>query len=133
MVDREKFEKEGKQRLLSYQEALMRNMGERAERAVRDVEADDVFRNPVYREFLTQLDFSGLVEPFDYSAWLAQEGITIIGGKQERSDLIGHADLETLSKLVTAHMRIDRFVEGHLNQLMEEGFFVRVLERIREL
>lgn len=129
-MDRERFEKEGKQKLLSYQEALMRS---REERAGRDADAEDVFRNPLYREFLTQLDLSGLVEPFDYSAWLVQEGITIDGRSSERSGLIANADLEFLSRLLTAHMRTDRFVEGHLNQLMAEGFFVRVLERIREL
>lgn len=119
-MNKEKFIREAKPRLLSYEEPLRES-----------IEADDiqdVFLNSVYRDFFTQLDLSGLVEPFDYNAWLAGQELQI-----ESEELIAGADLEFLSKLVTIHMRLDRFIGGHLEKLMKDGYFLKVLNRIEEL
>lgn len=119
-MNKERFIREAKPRLLSYEEPLRAN--------IEAGDNQDVFLNSVYRDFFTQLNLSGLVEPFDYNAWLAGQEIQIDSG-----ELIAGADLELLSKLVTTHIRLDRFIGGHLEQLMQDGYFLKVLNRIREL
>ena len=43
------------------------------------------------------------------------------------------ADLLTLRKLLTTHVRKDRFVEGHLGDLLERGHITAILRRLREI
>jgi Family of unknown function (DUF6508) len=47
--------------------------------------------------------------------------------------LLAQADLLTLRKLLTAHVRQDRFIEGHLAQMLENGHISAILRRLREL
>lgn len=42
-------------------------------------------------------------------------------------------DLETLRKLLTAHVRQDRFCEGHLGDVFESGHLLAILRRLRDL
>lgn len=43
------------------------------------------------------------------------------------------ADFETICKLLTAHARNDRFVDGHLHGMIESGHIAAILRRLREL
>ena len=56
--------------------------------------------------------------PFDYPAWLSEMGI-----KLDNIDDLDSYDLETLRKVMTANVRMDRFVEGHLYHLVSSGYF----------
>ena len=125
-MDKEFFLSNGKEKLLNYKNLLETSIKE--EKSVGADHRIDIFLNPVFRNFFTQLDFSGLVEPFDYHAWLEEEKIEL-----ESEEILAQADLELLSKIVTTHLRLDRFVEGHLSALMEKGYFLKVLERIEQL
>ena len=43
------------------------------------------------------------------------------------------ADVETLRKLLTLHVRKDRFCDGHLLDMFESGHIAAILRRLREL
>lgn len=43
------------------------------------------------------------------------------------------ADLETICKLLTAHARSDRFLDGHLEAIVESGHIAAILRRLRDL
>jgi len=42
-------------------------------------------------------------------------------------------DMDTFRRTVIAHLRLDRFGEGHLRQLLETGYFAALVDRAREL
>ncbi|MDR2008856.1 MAG: DUF6508 domain-containing protein [Bacteroidales bacterium] len=64
---------------------------------------------------------------FDYNKWISESKIDI-----QNIDNLDQHDLETMRKIITAHIRINRFVDGHLNKLIDNGFiqsFVQSLNR----
>ena len=46
---------------------------------------------------------------------------------------IDSADVVTLKKLFTTHVRKDRFCEGHLATMFENGHIVALLRRLKEI
>ncbi len=46
---------------------------------------------------------------------------------------IDSADVLTLKKLFTTHVRKDRFCEGHLATMFENGHIVALLRRLKEI
>jgi len=43
------------------------------------------------------------------------------------------ADVATLRRLITLHVRADRFVEGHLAAVAADGTLLTLLRRVRDL
>ena len=78
--------------------------------------------------FIQVLYEDGWVEPFDWSKWQPQ-GEALY---RDRSAL-ARASLSTLRRLLTLHLRKDRFCEGHLAGMLAEGHIVAILRRIAEL
>jgi Family of unknown function (DUF6508) len=78
-------------------------------------------------DFLKGLNVHGLIVDFDWSNWNRLEHY------KARPDAVGSAPLEDCLKLLTAHVRADRFVEGHFASTLESGELQRLLRRIREL
>lgn len=77
---------------------------------------------------LSALDATGFTEPFD---WQAE-----FGDRRDMLDdpaVITSADLELLRKIMTAHIRIDRTVGGHLDGLVANGYWRRCYTRLRVL
>ena len=79
-------------------------------------------------EFHQALYDNGWIVPFDWGAWheSAQEYV-------ENPGKIESADAETIQKLFMTHVRMDRFCEGHLAAMFENGHIVHLLRRLREL
>ncbi|MHB2018685.1 MAG: DUF6508 domain-containing protein [Candidatus Xenobia bacterium] len=78
--------------------------------------------------FVAALYEHGWVDPtFNWTAWH--------GARQYVFDpeLLKQADVETLRRLLTTHVRQERFVEGHLANLFDQGYIVAILRRLREL
>ncbi|HMA77226.1 MAG TPA: DUF6508 domain-containing protein [Candidatus Krumholzibacteriaceae bacterium] len=71
---------------------------------------------------------SGLLISFDWTNW--QEEATRI---YKDPGLIERADLETIRRLLTMHIRKERFCEGHLASVCESGHIVLILKRLKEL
>jgi hypothetical protein len=80
------------------------------------------------RRLLTYLHENIVLPDFDWQAWQDQA----IGYLDYRIRL-ETADLPTLRKLLTAHVRADRFAEGHYDSILENGFLRDVLERVAVL
>lgn len=78
--------------------------------------------------FLEALDEHGWIEPFDWSAWQGRAARYVREPKR-----VSRARLGTLRKLLTTHVRKERFCEGHLIAMFESGHLVAILERIRAI
>ncbi len=51
----------------------------------------------------------------------------------ECRDMVGSADTLTIQKLLTTHVRKDRFCEGHLASMIKNGHILGLLRRLQEL
>lgn len=79
-------------------------------------------------EFVTALYETGFIYEFDWPTWLRSEGRQYL-----LPGALAEADLETLRKLLTAHVRQDRFCSGHLASILDSGHFVEILRRLGDL
>jgi hypothetical protein len=82
-------------------------------------------------EFIQALYGQQVVFSFDWSSW-QEEAERFVSDPEA----LQAADLLTLRKLLTTHVRKDRFVEGHLAGMLECGHVAAILRRmgkIREL
>ena len=48
-------------------------------------------------------------------------------------ELLDLADLEVVSRLLTVHVRRDRFSSGHLAQMIDSGHLRAIMERLRAI
>ena len=69
-----------------------------------------------------------ILRDFDWPAWAEV-------GKQIEADpaRLAEADLDTVQKLLTCHIRSERFSEGHLSGAIADGRLVRLLARLAML
>jgi len=65
---------------------------------------------------------------FDWPSW---QNVAI--DYYQNPDLIKTADLQTLRRLFTIHIRKDRFCEGHLLNVLESGHITAMLERLAKI
>lgn len=78
--------------------------------------------------FLHSLSDSRLFIPFDWGSW-QDEAARLFSDP----GLIQEADPLTIRRLLTTHVRKERFCEGHLAGLCESGHIVSVLKRLKQL
>jgi hypothetical protein len=78
--------------------------------------------------FFRSFHDSGLFIPFDWPSW-QNEAERICADPS----LIQKADLQTIRRLLTTHVRKERFCEGHLSSLCKSGHIVSVLKRLKQL
>jgi hypothetical protein len=83
--------------------------------------------SPSVQHFLQTLDQLDIIQPFDWGAW-AHKACDLIEGKG-----IDEADQVTLHKLLIAHIRADRFIEGQLASAFQAGHITAILRRLRDL
>jgi hypothetical protein len=82
----------------------------------------------VVLEFIHVLYDNDWVTPqFDWTEWKESELYV------ETSELIESADAVTIQKLLTTHVRLNRFAEGHLGSMFENGHVLALLHRLRVL
>jgi len=76
-------------------------------------------------EFYRDLYLHHFIVDFDWPSWqhVAVE-------YYQNPDLIKNADLMTLRRLFTTHIRKDRFCEGHLLAVLERGHITAMLRRL---
>jgi hypothetical protein len=68
------------------------------------------------------------MEPFDWGEWQPRAHALY-----RDPQALGRARLSTLRRLLTLHVRKDRFCEGHLAAMLAEGHIQAILRRIAEL
>jgi hypothetical protein len=78
--------------------------------------------------FSRAFDESGLSIRFDWPDWQGEAARL-----SADSSLMDRADLETIRRLLTTHIRKDRFCQGHLASVCESGHIVAALKRLKEL
>ena len=76
-------------------------------------------------DFIRACGANGWLEPFDWRAWLP-EALNL----HDHPERLETASLETLQKLLTLHIRRDRFFEGHLANMVEDGHIAAILRRM---
>lgn len=83
---------------------------------------------PDFDAFIDALYDQGVVFAFDWMTWQDE-------AKRYRTDsaALESADLLAVRKLLTAHVRADRFVEGHLAAVFAEGHLTAILQRLKQL
>jgi hypothetical protein len=79
-------------------------------------------------EFLETLDEQNILVPFDWTSWNEERQ-----RYQSKPGALEAAGLLTLRKLLTAHVRADRFVESHLAGVLESGHITAILCRLRQI
>ena len=79
-------------------------------------------------EFVRACYNLGFIESFDWMAW-----------SREKSDLVNSGigieslNVEEIRKLLTNHIRRDRFHDGHLLEMLRSRTITRILERLKEI
>ncbi|WP_017302299.1 O-acetyl-ADP-ribose deacetylase [Nodosilinea nodulosa] len=86
---------------------------------------DPYFYAPEFNQFIKGLYRENLVIDFNWVAWKDEAAKYLENPRQIES-----ADLETLQKLITTHVRADRFNSGHLAQMVENGHILAILKRL---
>ena len=79
------------------------------------------------RQFIQTLSHTRMVFPFDWPAWKEAKHL------YDNPTLLAKADLLTLRKLFTTHVRTNRFSEGHLAHVIENGHIAAMLRRLQTL
>ncbi|MEU1285043.1 DUF6508 domain-containing protein [Kitasatospora sp. NPDC005856] len=67
-------------------------------------------------------------EGFDWMNWAPYQDRRI-----SDPEFIAGADTQTLRRITTAHLRIDRFVDGHLEEIDRTGILAGIVDRLRAL
>ncbi len=84
--------------------------------------------SPEVNDFIQTLYEQGIIYVFGWTSWKEE-------AERYQSDLnsLAGADLLTLRKLLAAHVRADRFVEGHLASVFESGHITAILRRLKQI
>jgi ADP-ribosyl-[dinitrogen reductase] hydrolase len=84
--------------------------------------------SPEVDEFIDALHKQDVIIPFDWTSWSEEAE-----HYQTDAEALETADLLTLCKLLTVHVRADRFVEGHLASVFESGHITAILRRLKQI
>ena len=84
---------------------------------------------PEVDAFIACLYDTQVVVGAHWNTWLEEGGLRFY----EDPEQLATATLEEYRMLLIAHVRADRFVDGHLLSVLRDGHLVQVLERIRAL
>jgi O-acetyl-ADP-ribose deacetylase len=87
-----------------------------------------VFYSIEVNQFISLLYDENFIFPFDWGKWQDE-------AKQLCLDphALEKADFDTLQKLLTLHVRKERFCEGHLADVLENGHIAAILRRLKEI
>jgi O-acetyl-ADP-ribose deacetylase len=86
-----------------------------------------LYSKEVY-SFERSLYDANIVIAFDWGEWQPEaEKI------YNNFDLLANADLDTIRKLLTLHIRKERFYSGHLANMIKSGHILNILRRLKEI
>ncbi|MFO7914625.1 MAG: DUF6508 domain-containing protein [Candidatus Krumholzibacteriales bacterium] len=130
--DRVAINREGLERLISLIPEMESRSGSWGEHDITS-DGNTVFLGPykfsdITGRVLSYISTSGLIRPFDWGGW-QEEAERICNDP----DLIAHADLLTVRKLLTLHVRKERFCEGHFAAMCGSGVILLLLKRLKAL
>jgi len=79
-------------------------------------------------DFVTACYEEHFVQAFDWGKWSRRNG-----GDLASDAFIAEADLTAIIKMITVHIRADRFCDGHLLSVIEDGTVLKILKRLRDI
>jgi len=83
--------------------------------------------HPAVDDFVKTCYENGFVQPFDWPSWAPT-----VRRYMRNPKLVGSARLSTCIKLITAHIRCDRFCDCHLQTVLESGHICAILRRLQQ-
>ncbi|MEA5567566.1 DUF6508 domain-containing protein [Anabaena sp. UHCC 0399] len=81
-----------------------------------------------FNRFITALYTEKFVISFDWTNWQHEANSFVT-----TPELLNVADISTIQKLFTSHVRQERFCSGHLAQLIDNGHFLTILQRLQAI
>jgi O-acetyl-ADP-ribose deacetylase (regulator of RNase III) len=75
--------------------------------------------------FIQTLYQEGFVVSFDWMAW-SKESKRLV----KRPELLDSVDIATIQKLLTTHVRAERFCSGHIAGMIDNGHILTILQRL---
>ncbi|MDZ7956457.1 MAG: O-acetyl-ADP-ribose deacetylase [Aulosira sp. DedQUE10] len=81
-----------------------------------------------FNKFITSVYQENFVIGFDWPAWQNEAHRLITN-----PELLILADISTLQKLLTTHIRKERFCSGHLAAMIENGHFLAIFHRLQAI
>ncbi len=79
------------------------------------------------RKVISTFDLAGFpIIGFDYDTWIKEFGLDI-----NDVDILDQLDLDTMQKIMTSHIRINRFVRGHLQHLITTGYMAKFVQSLQ--
>jgi len=81
--------------------------------------------HPTVHKFERACYANGFVQPFDWPAWGRSARRYI-----DNPRLIDSAKLSTCIRLITTHVRTERFGDGHLEVVLKSGHIMKILKRL---
>jgi len=79
-------------------------------------------------EFVETLYEEGFIIDFDWPRWQDQAGEFY-----SNPELLKTADMLTVQRLLTTHIRKERFCDGHLACMLRNGHISAILHRLKEI
>jgi O-acetyl-ADP-ribose deacetylase len=84
--------------------------------------------SPELVRFIETLYEQNFIIVFDWPSWHDEASRYM-----DDPDLVAQADLQILRKLLTAHVRADRFTDGHLAEMIDLGHLLAILKRLQAI
>jgi hypothetical protein len=84
--------------------------------------------SPEADEFIKMVHRQNIIVPFDWTSWRKEAE-----RYQTDAKALETADLLTLRKLLTVHVRAEHFSEGHLASVFESGHIAAILRRLKQI
>jgi hypothetical protein len=81
-----------------------------------------------FNNLITALYTENFVISFDWTKWQDEAD-----GFVTTPELLNVADIYTIQKLFTSHVRQERFCSGHLAYLIDNGHFLTILQRLQAI
>ena len=114
--------------LPALKELQFRRLGDTFDEGKRELTVGGFVYAEKIEAFLSALKEHGFIQMFEWAAW-HQEAHRYF----EQPALIAEADLQACIKLLTFHVRSDRFLDGHFASMLASGHITAILNRLREL
>jgi hypothetical protein len=83
--------------------------------------------HPAVYKFIDACYKNGMVLSFDWGVW-SDEAHRYMRDPQ----LVMSASLNTCMKLLTTHLRAERFCDGHLEEVLRSGHIIAILRRLQQ-
>lgn len=119
---------DGLDRVLSYLPVFERQPSDLYEVDVAISMLDPYFYAAEVNQFIQTLYQDGFITPFDWTDW-QQEAEAFM----RHPERVQATDLETIQKLLTTHVRAERFNSGHLAHTIQTGHILVILNRLAEI